>query len=345
MKAGACNSRTTPGINEYVPDPDERMLTQSIPRADRTAPLFIVMNARSGASDSNESHEKMRLQLEAARRAHEFVLVEHPEDLTCQARRAVQAARERGGAVVAVGGDGTINAIAHAALPFDVPMGIVPQGTFNYSGRAHGIPLEIEAATEVLLNPRLKPVQVGAVNDRIFLVNVSLGLYPKALEQREEATTQLGRKPIVALWSGLRTLLQESGQLTLEIELDREREVVRTSTLFVGNNPVQLERVGLPEADDVQQRHLAGVIVKTNRPSALLWLALRGALGTLGDADQIRSFAFRSMTVNPRLRYGRRDIKIAIDGEILRIRPPLRFSIAPHSLWLMVPKQETTPQC
>jgi diacylglycerol kinase family enzyme len=47
------------------------------------------------------------------------------------------------------------------------------------------------------------------------------------------------------------------------------------------------------------------------------------------------------MTVNPRLRRGHRDIKIAIDGEILRMRPPLAFSIAPHSLRLMVPRLDT----
>jgi diacylglycerol kinase family enzyme len=316
------------------------MPNQPVAFPDRTAPLFIVMNARSGAADADTTLAQMRSQLEAANRVHEFVLIERPDDVARQARRAVQKAREHGGAVVAVGGDGTINAIVHAALPFEVPVGIVPQGTFNYSGRAHGIPLELEAAIDVLLHPRLKPVQVGAVNDRIFLVNVSLGLYPKALERREEATSQFGRKPVVALWSGLRTLLQESGQLELEIELEHEREVVRTPTLFVGNNSLQLERVGLDEADDVQQRRLAAVIVKANRPSALLWLALRGALGTLGDADHIRSFAFRSMTVTPRLRRGRRDIKIAIDGEILRMRPPLDFSIAPYSLRLMVPRQD-----
>ncbi len=290
--------------------------------------------------------------LEAAGQQHEFVLVERPDDLPKQAERAVAAARDRNGAVVAAGGDGTINAVAHAALPFNLPFGLVPQGTFNYSGRAHSIPLDVEQATRGLLNTRLKPVQVGAVNDRIFLVNASLGLYPKSLEDREAAEAQYGRHRSVAIWAGLRSLMQEHRQLSLEIEFDNEREMIRTPTLFIGNNPLQLERVGLPEAEDVQNRQLAAVIVKARSPMSLLWLALRGAIGQLGDAKNVRNFSFRKMSVNPWLlsrdshskptssrwsRHGRRDIKIAIDGEILHMHPPLTFSVAPHPLWLMVP--------
>ena len=303
----------------------------------RQTPLFIVMNARSGSADAEESRHKIETILRDAGQAHEFVLVERPADIEQQAKRAVQAARDRSGAVVAAGGDGTINAVAHAVLPCNLPFGIVPQGTFNYSGRAHSIPLDVEEATRCLLNSRLKPIQVGAVNDRIFLVNASLGLYPKSLEDREEAEAQFGRNRAVALWAGLRSLMQEHRQLSLEIEYDKEREIVRTPTLFIGNNQLQLERIGLPEAEDVQNRHLAAVIVKTHKPASLLWLALRGALGQLGDAKNVRNFAFKQMSVNPWLRYGRHHIKVAIDGEVIQMRPPLHFFVAPQSLWLMAP--------
>lgn len=290
------------------------------------------MNARSGSGDADRARDQMQSILEDARQAHEFVLIERPHDLPQQAQRAVQAARERSGAVVVAGGDGTINAVAHAALPFNLPFGIVPQGTFNYSGRAHDIPLDVEQATRALLDARLKAVQVGAVNDRIFLVNASLGLYPKLLEEREVAESQHGRSRAIAFWAGLHSLLREHRQLSLEIEYDNEREVVRTPTLFIGNNPLQLERVGLPEAKEVQHRQLAAVIVRTNKPRALLWLAVRGALGQLGDAKHVRSFSFRKMRVHLW-----RDTEIAIDGEVVRMRPPLTFCVAPQPLWLMTP--------
>jgi diacylglycerol kinase family enzyme len=56
---------------------------------------------------------------------------------------------------------------------------VLPQGTFNYFSRTHGIPLDTTDATRALLAGMIRPVQVGLLNDRVFLVNASLGLYPR----------------------------------------------------------------------------------------------------------------------------------------------------------------------
>ena len=311
--------------------------TFSPPALDRSTPFLIVMNARSGSGDATEAREQIGAVLAKAGQEFEFLLTQRPDEIPEVAKRAVVMAQQRRGAVIAAGGDGTINAVAHAVLPCRLPFGIVPQGTFNYSSRAHGIPLDTEAAARALLEPRLKPIQVGVVNDRVFLVNASLGLYPQLLQDREEYKSQFGRTRAVAFLAGLRSLMQEPRQLALEIAHDNERELVRTPTLFIGNNPLQLEQIGLPEAEDVQRRKLAAVIVRARRPSTLLWLALRGALGQLADADNVRDFAFREMIVHPWVRGRDRPVKVAIDGEVLLMRPPLKFSVAPEPLWLMTP--------
>jgi diacylglycerol kinase family enzyme len=59
----------------------------------RTTPFFIVMNARSGSGDAEDIRQKMQTVLSNAGQAHEFVLVERPEDIGAQAHRAVDAAR------------------------------------------------------------------------------------------------------------------------------------------------------------------------------------------------------------------------------------------------------------
>ena len=297
---------------------------------------MIVMNARSGSGNADEDQEQMRALFTEAGQAHEFLLSDRPDHIPAIAKEAVAKARERQGAVIAAGGDGTINSVAQAVLPCGLPFGIIPQGTFNYSSRANGIPLETDAAVRALLNAQLKPLQVALVNDRIFLVNASLGLYPQLLQDREEYKSQVGRTRAVAFIAGLRSLMQEHRQLSLEIEHDNERELIRTPTLFVGNNQLQLEQIGLPEAEDLQRRKLAALIVRTQRPRSLLWLALRGALGQLADASNVRDFAFREMTVNPWLG-NKRPIKVAIDGEVTMMRPPLKFKIASQPLWLMTP--------
>jgi diacylglycerol kinase family enzyme len=302
------------------------------------APLCVVFNLASGSGDALRSQREMQRILTDAGRPHEFFLVRQPREVTELARRAAARAVEQAGAVVAVGGDGTINAVTQAMLETGRPLGVVPQGTFNYFGRVHGIPLEIEAATQVLLDGYLHPVQVGLANERVFLVNASLGLYPQLLENRESFTRQLGRYRAVAMLSALSTILRGSGRLTLEIEHDHQRELVTTPSLFVGNNALQLEQVGLPEAEAVQCRRLAGVVVRAETPLALLRLFVNGALGRLGEADQVQNFAFRRMTVRTRAR-GVRRLRIALDGEVLWIKPPVQFAIAPQPLWLLTPKR------
>src|SRR5688500_9721645 len=142
-------------------------------------PFHIVSNAGSGSKDAHQAREQIETILSAAGRTHEFILIENPDQLQQVAKKAVAAAERSGGAVVVAGGDGTINSVVQAVLPTRRPFGIIPQGTFNYSSRAHGIPLDTAEATRSLLSAVIKPVQVGMVNERAFLVNASVGLYPE----------------------------------------------------------------------------------------------------------------------------------------------------------------------
>ena len=145
------------------------------------SPLLIVMNAGSGHNDTTATRETIERVLEQAGRAYRIHVVEDPKRLEAIARETVEEARTCGGVVVAAGGDGTINAVANAVLGSGCAFGALPQGTFNYFGRTHGIPEDIAEATRALLRARAQPVQVGLVNNRLFLVNASLGLYPPFL--------------------------------------------------------------------------------------------------------------------------------------------------------------------
>jgi diacylglycerol kinase family enzyme len=307
-----------------------------------TAPtLHIICNAGSGSSDAREARQQIEAVLAAGGRQHDFIIIDDPKRLPDIAQQAADAAVRDNGAVVVAGGDGTINTVVQAVLPTGRPFGIVPQGTFNYSPRAHGIPLDTTAAARALLTARLKPVQVGLVNERVFLVNASLGLYPELLQDREDFKREHGRKRSVAMLAGLRTLMREHRSLLVEVEHDSGREVIQTPSIFIGNNPLQLEQVGLAQAEDVQRRRLAAVIVKPVGRFKLIGLALRGMLGQLGEAESVRDFAFRSMTVQPLSGTARRAMKVAVDGEVFWSRPPLRFSVAPKPLMLMVPDESS----
>ncbi|MCW5625007.1 MAG: diacylglycerol kinase [Burkholderiales bacterium] len=306
-------------------------------------PLFIVVNAGSGNVESQDRIAIIRKILAEAGRRHELIPVAEPRQLGASADRAIELARRHGGAVVAAGGDGTINAIVQQVLPTELPFGILPQGTFNYTGRAHGIPTDIEEGTRALLTAQLKPIQVGLVNDRVFLVNASVGLYPDLLEDREAFKQRFGRTRLVALFSGLATLLRGHRRLSIRLERDGRQDIVRTSTLFVGNNPLQLEQVGIAEGTALDAGKLVGIMVKPVGKLAMLGLLVRGAIGSLGDAENVSSMAFSELVVQVGFPYGARRIKVATDGEINWLRSPLVFRPAPQLLQLLVPADTVAP--
>jgi len=300
-------------------------------------PLFVVLNPGAGAGDSEAAQAAIGAACAAAGRPFELLLVGAAHSVPERAAEAVQRARAVGGVVVAAGGDGTLNAVAQAVLGSGCAFGVLPQGTFNYFGRAHGIPADTAAAMQVLLQARAQPVQVGLVNGRVFLVNASLGLYPQLLEDREGWKARFGRSRLVAFGAGLLTLLRGGRSLRLRVTVAGEGRDVRTPTLFVGNNALQMEQLGLPLAQAIDAGALAAIMLKPLSRWSMFKLLLRGAMGRLGEADQLLSLACTQLQVNRRHAFGPRRIKLATDGEVRWMKLPLDFSVATDALWLIRP--------
>ena len=313
------------------------MLTAAPAAIDARTPFHIILNAGSGHNDAVETRNIIENLLTAADRNYELTMVDRPARLGEIAQSTVAQAQQRQGVVVIAGGDGAINAVTQATLGSGCALGILPQGTFNYFARTHGIPCDTVEAVQALLASRVEPVQVGLVNDHVFLVNASLGLYPQLLEDREAYKQQYGRSRLVALVAGLVSVLRQHRQLRISLERAGKVQDMRTPTLFVGNNALQLAQIGIPLIDALAQGELAAIMPKPVGTMALLGLMLRGAFGQLGEAENVVNFGFKRMRVKSRQFYRRR-VKIATDGEIVWLSAPLEFRISPEPLYLLKPR-------
>lgn len=298
------------------------------------APLFIVLNAGSGNEATDSRRATIADALERAGRRFELAVINNPALLDAVAGKMAADALAQGGILVAAGGDGTINAVARQAVAAGCAFGVLPQGTFNYFGRTHNIPEDLGAAVQALLASRVHPVQVGAVNDRIFLVNASIGLYPKVLEARENDKRQYGRSRLVALLSMLKTALGTYRYLRITVCTDGVEKTLRTPTLFVGNNALQIGQLGI---DAIEDDKLTAIAPRPVGRLGMLWLMLRGAVGRLGQSDDLVAFGFRQLTVKQR-GLARRRIKVATDGEVTLLDSPLRFSVLPGRLMPLKPE-------
>lgn len=297
-------------------------------------PFFIVINTGSGRGDADQTRETISRVMAEAGRRFELLPVDDASKLIDTAHMAVRLAREHDGIVVAAGGDGTLNAVSSVVLETGLPFGILPRGTFNYVGRAHGISQDTETATRCLLQSHIRPAQVGLLNGRPFLVNASFGLYPRLLEDREAYKRRYGRSRWVALWSALMTLGRAHRQLKVQVEHGGTLRTLRTPTIVVDNNPLQLRQIGIGQEEELEHDHLVAITSAPVGTLALYGILLRGLMSRLGEADNVISFAFSRMTVH----LGKQGyIKVATDGEVYRAKTPLVFEVSPHKLQLLVP--------
>jgi diacylglycerol kinase family enzyme len=144
----------------------------------------------------------------------------------------------------------------------------------------------------------------------------------------------------VALGSALVTWLGPHRLLRLHIERGDSVRDVKTAMLFIGNNRLQLEQVGWPQASALDAGYMAAVMLRRIGTLAMLWLLLRGSVGQLGAANAVESFTFHRLLVKPRLAWGHRGVKVAFDGEVCTMRAPLEFSISTKPLYLLKPITE-----
>ncbi|MBF7682547.1 diacylglycerol kinase, partial [Acinetobacter sp. B5B] len=238
------------------------------------------------------------------------------------------------GVVVGAGGDGTLNAIASHLIGTNIPLGILPLGTFNYVARALNIPIDLIQAAEVIVTGTPRSVHVARLNDHVYLNNASLGLYPLFIEQRERYNKYLGRFPLHAYTSALDVLLRKYNALKLELTLDGVKQPVTTSLIFLGNNQLQLKELNLTIADAVQQGKIAGVVVSKSDRISLIKLLIRLFRGDVEQAKGVCLFTADHMEIKS---VQNKPLYLAIDGELVEEHSPLHISVDKHALHVMVP--------
>src|SRR5205085_3978141 len=118
---------------------------------------------------------------------------------------------------------------------------ILPLGTLNHFARDLGIPTDLGKAAELIAAGSQRRVDVAEMNERIFINNSAIGLYPLMIIDRDLQRRRLGRsKRLAMIVASLRTLARFNHQrLTLTVNDEKAR--VDTPLLFVGNNDYRID--------------------------------------------------------------------------------------------------------
>ncbi len=236
---------------------------------------------------------------------------------------------------VAAGGDGTVNAVLQPLVQHaEAALAVIPEGTYNHFARDLGIPLDWREALDVALNGTRRNVDTGRANDRFFVNNLSIGLYPDLVRRREEKGRDYPRwkARLYALYSTLRKFRH----VTLAIESEHHHELVKTHVFMISNNSYDLSRLGIEAPrSTLEEGRLAVYWLPHISRLKLMRFVARYLAGRVRETPGFRSFR----TARLKVQSSKPIIRVGIDGEVFTLATPLIITTVPKSLSVMVPKE------
>lgn len=281
--------------------------------------VVVLINGSSGSVAGKE--DALRNELSAAFAKYDIIadLMFLPGD---HLKAAVEIARDKVlagelDAVVASGGDGTIRTIAEVLADSGVPLGVIPGGTFNHFAKDLGIPLKADEAIAVIAAGVLRSVDAGDVNDKIFINNSSIGLYPYLVVERERRQRRGLPKVVAMTWAFLRAL-RNFPIRRLSVTAEGWTERVRSPLVFIGNNAYTVSGPQAGTRAKIDAGKLSFLLARHQSVPRLMLLALRSVLGLLNQSRDLRMTLVTSVTVTSH----RRSLLVAFDGEVERINTP-----------------------
>lgn len=257
---------------------------------------YLIVNPSSGDGGPDE------LLAAARERGIETYVLRDGDDLAEIARAADAEA------LAMAGGDGSLAVVAQAALDRDLPFACIPFGTRNHFARDVGLDRDDPIAALAAFEGTERRVDVGRVNERVFLNNVSLGMYAQLVHEREEHRR---RRETLARARAVVIALRHLSSRGLSVD----GEPVDCRVLLVSNNEYKLDLLSIGERERLDE--------------GLLYL--HAGSGILRASWTERSG--ERFTVDARAG----SLRAAIDGEPARLTTPLEFKIEPGALRVLVP--------
>jgi YegS/Rv2252/BmrU family lipid kinase len=232
--------------------------------------------------------------------------------------------------VIVGGGDGTLNRAARALIETRLPLGILPLGTANDLARTLELPADPVAAAQVIVDGRLRSIDLGEVNGRPFFNVASLGMSVELAKSLDGDTKKRWGRFGYAL-AALR-LVRRLERFSVDIHGD-DGTALRGKTIQVAVGNGRYYGGGMTIAPDAAPDD--GLLdVYSIEVDHWMWLALMYPsfrAGRHGRWDEVHTFRCREVEIRTR-----RPHDINTDGEVTT-QTPARFRVLPKAIRVYTP--------
>jgi diacylglycerol kinase family enzyme len=235
--------------------------------------------------------------------------------------RTLQPYIEKGATILAIGGDGTISSVAQLALGTKATVAPLPGGTLNHFTKDLDIEQDLDKAIASLQHAQTYLVDVGVVNERVFINNSSIGLYPSAVRERRHSEVYIGK------W--LSTLIASVSAFARfhRYTVTIKGETFRTPFVFIGNNMYGFNAAGV-ERPRLDEGVLSVFIIKDVSRFSLFKIAFLALIGRRHLVDEFEIRKVTSMTIKT----AHSRLHVARDGEVDTLHAPLTYHVEAKKL-------------
>lgn len=296
--------------------------------------IEVIINASSGAPDKEVVRSRL-VDLFAAKNIEaRMTLARNGAEVIDLGQKAAQSDAD---IIVAGGGDGTISSVASTVIGSDKSLGVLPFGTMNHFAKDLHIPLDLEGAVDTIVAGHKTQVDVGEVNGRIFLNNSSLGLYPSIVRERQKQQRLGWGKWPAYVWAAL-AVLRRYPFLTIRLNVDGNALRSRTPFVFIGNNEYEMETLNIGSRACLDAGQLSLYMSLRTGRLGLIRLALRALFGGLRQEKDFLALSTQEIWIETKHKH----VRVAFDGEVTAMEPPLHYRVRPRELRVLVPRNDNS---
>jgi diacylglycerol kinase family enzyme len=266
----------------------------------------LLVNPRSGGGKAQ------RYDLVARCRAKEIepIVMEEGDDLASLAAAAVSSGAD---VIGMAGGDGSQGIVAAIASAHDIPYVCIPAGTRNHFALDIGVDREdVIGALDAYHHGSERRIDLARMNGRVFVNNASIGLYGKVVQSPEYRDAKL--RTVIEMLPDL--LGPDATPFDLRFRDPWGGEYETAQVVLISNNRYRFDPLGAQGTRGSMDGGTLGVVVVPDAPPP----------SRLREWTTPR-FEIRSGTT----------IDVGLDGEALRLEPPLRFELFPAALRIRTP--------
>lgn len=220
------------------------------------------------------------------------------------------------------GGDGTLRTGAKVLRHTQLPLAILPLGTFNVLAKSLNYPTDVDDIFNIIKNNKTKEIDLVTVNEEVFLNHSWLGFYPYIMKMREKHKTILGKSKLLKAAFNTFWMFKHIPIYQFQVKINTTVKNYKTCIIFISNNESSSTIFDFGERPFMSSGFLHVNILNFHTRWQLFIFILSILFGNLKKSKYLIQFSIDKLTVSSL----HKETNIVLDGELLKITFPLHFN-------------------